>query len=433
MECAMNESIQAAFDRIRGLGTPEDLEAEGALGRIPDPRSAVNSHIHLPPNFSAFASVRQAVELASSQGVRILGASNYYDFSVYADLAAEGAKHRVFPLFGLEIMARITGPAGGSILINDPGNPGRMYICGKGIVRFNPMTPAAQHLMSRIRSNDDDRMRRMAEKLEEVFDAAGAGTGLTAEKIADRIVERYGVERTALCLQERHLAQAFQEALFERFPPEKRIEKLARICGSRPKASAHDHVMIQNEIRFHLMKKGKRAFVPEYFVDFAEAYRLTLELGGIPCYPTLADGTDPICPYEDPPEKLNEELLAKRVYCAEYIPIRNKPEVLERYVRSAREAGLVITGGTEHNTLNLIPLEPACVGGAPVPDAIRKVFWEGACVVAAHQFLRLHGRCGYVSDSGHLNPAFSDREQRIDYFRRLGGAVIARYDEQSSR
>jgi hypothetical protein len=159
---------------------------------------------------------------------------------------------------------------------------------------------------------------------------------------------------------------------------------------------------------------------------------LILELGGIPCYPTLADGTWPICAYEDPPEKLVEVLLTNKVYCAEFIPIRNKPEMLERYVRVVRAAGLVITGGTEHNTPDLIPLEPTCIGGAPVPEAIREIFWEGACIVAAHQFLRLHGRCGYVDDAGELNPAFDDRERRIEHFRRLGAAVIERYYEQSS-
>ena len=46
------------------------------------------------------------------------------------------------------------------------------------------------------------------------------------------------------------------------------------------------------------MKAGKPAFVEETFVSFEEAHRLILELGGIPSYPTLADGASPICPFE---------------------------------------------------------------------------------------------------------------------------------------
>jgi hypothetical protein len=186
---------------------------------------------------------------------------------------------------------------------------------------------------------------------------------------------------------------------------------------------------MQHEIRSCLMKVGKPAFVPENFVDFDQAYRLVLELGGIPCYPTLADGASPVCAYEDPPEKLVEELKRSRVYCAEFIPIRNKPAVLERYVRAMRVAGIVVTGGTEHNTPDLLPMEPECTQGLPVPEEVKKVFWEGACVVAAHQFLSLHGKCGYVDGNGMLNPAFSGVEDRISSLARLGAAVLARYHE----
>jgi hypothetical protein len=420
------------MDRIRALGSPEQLEAVAARARLPSIRPKVNAHIHLPPNFSAFESVRQAVELASVQGIGVLGASNYYDFSVYADLASEARMRRIFPLFGLEIIALLKDLAAAGVLINDPGNPGKMYICGKGIIRFGPMTPVAQDLMTRIRRNDEARMRRMVQQIEAIFAASGVKTGLTADEIIDGVVGRHRVDKEAVCLQERHIAQSFQEALFELFPQEKRIEKLTSILGVPPKAAPDNRVKVQNEIRTHLMKMGKPAFIPESFVSFSEAYRLILELGGIPCYPTLADGTWPICAYEDPPEKLVEVFLSNKIYCAEFIPIRNRPEMLERYVRVVRAAGLVITGGTEHNTPDLIPLEPTCIGGAPVPEAIKEIFWEGACIVAAHQFLRLHGRCGYVDDAGELNPAFDDREPRIDHFRRLGAAVIERYYEQSS-
>ena len=34
-------------------------------------------------------------------------------------------------------------------------------------------------------------------------------------------------------------------------------------------------------------------------------------------------------------------------------------------------------------------LKTTCVGGLPVPEKLRGIFSEGACVVAAHQFLRL--------------------------------------------
>ena len=68
-----------------------------------------------------------------------------------------------------------------------------------------------------------------------------------------------------------------------------------------------------------------------------------------------------------------------------------------------RAAGLVVTAGTEHNTLDLLPIEPACLKAAPVPDEVKEIFWEGACVVAAHQFLTLHRRV-WALWMGRANP-----------------------------
>ena len=100
--------------------------------------------------------------------------------------------------------------------------------------------------------------------------------------------------------------------------------------------------------------------------------------------------------------------------------------MLVRYVKAVREAGFVVTAGTEHNTLDLIPMEPTCRQQEQVPEEIKRVFQEGACVVAAHQYLGLNGQSGYVDGSGNLNPDFEDGEKRIDYFHRLGAAVVSR-------
>jgi hypothetical protein len=243
------------------------------------------------------------------------------------------------------------------------------------------------------------------------------------------VARRHGCPRERIYLQERHVCQAFQEAIFVKVPAAERIEKLTRAFGltSAPKFGPDEAVKIQNEIRAQLMKAGKPAYVDETFVNFEQAYRLILELGGIPAYPTLADGTSPICPFEQPVEKLITDLKARGFECAEFIPIRNAPEVLSHYVRAMRASGLVVTAGTEHNTLDLLPLEPACVKGAPVPPEVQEIFWEGACVVAAHQFLTLHGGCGFVDTQGRPNPNYPNATTRIAAFRSLGEAVIQRY------
>jgi hypothetical protein len=403
----------------------EILSSLTETDRLPR-RLLVNAHIHLPPNFSAFDTVQQAVGLAAEQEVRVIGVSNYYDYRVYADFIAEARRRGIFPLFGLEIIALLDDLVQAGIKINDPGNPGKMYICGKGISRFDPMTAEAQELLQAIRDKDSTRMTAMVTRLEEVFRAAGLETGLDEEAIKAGIVRRHGCAPETVYLQERHVAQAFQEAIFERITPEERGSALTRLFGVAPKCDLQDAPGIQNEIRSHLMKAGRPAYVTETFVGFEHAYRLILALGGIPCYPTLADGTAPICPFEDPVERLIADIRARGIYCAEFIPIRNSPETLTRYVRAMRGAGLTITAGTEHNTLDLIPLRPACARGQAVPEELEAIFWEGACVVAAHQYLTSQGKIGFVDDRGRPNPAFGSDEERILAFARLGEAVISR-------
>ena len=69
-------------------GTTENTFPHGAghLNAAPNRAPRVNTHVHLPPNFSAFRAVEQALELAADAELQVLGASNYYDFSVYRAL-----------------------------------------------------------------------------------------------------------------------------------------------------------------------------------------------------------------------------------------------------------------------------------------------------------------------------------------------------------
>ncbi len=407
------------------LGDPAELLSNAE--NMPRTPIRSNAHIHLPPNFSAFDTVAQAVSLAAGEGVEVLGASNYYDYHVYAEFAEEAKRYGIFPLYGLEIITLDDDLLSQGVRINDPGNPGKFYLCGKGITQFAPMNDEACERLAVIRQNDSERMDEMAEKMAAVFAAQGLETGLSASAIKAQIARRSDCPADTVYLQERHLAQAFQEAIFEHAAPSERPAILERLFGTAPKADRDDAAGIQGEIRSHLMKAGKAAFVDETFVGFDHAYRLILALGGIPSYPTLADGTSPICSFETPIESLIEAIQSRGITAAELIPIRNTPEALGDYVRAMRKAGLVVTAGTEHNTLDLLPIEPTCLKGAPVPDDVRAIFEEGTCVIAAHQYLTLSGKPGFVDAEGKPNAEYASPDERIKAFATLGAALIRRY------
>lgn len=425
----MSESVLEALHTLRDLGTPREMRRLADRGYGPRRRPKSNSHIHLPPNFSAFESVEEALSLAAEQGIGILGVSNYYDFEVYGEFTARARAAGIFPLFGLEIICLVDDLVREGVRVNDPGNPGKFYFCGKGITRFAEMTRRAKAILGKIRANDAERTAEMIRSMGRFLTEHGLPIGLTESDVIDRVVRRHRSPKETVTLQERHVAQAYQEAVFDCVLPDGRADALGRILNGLSESAAKGPVRVQNEIRSQLMKAGKPAFVAETFITFGEAYDLVLELGGIPCYPTLADGADPICEYETPVEKLIYETKKRNIHAAEYIPIRNKPEVLASYVKAMRSAGLVVTAGTEHNTIDLLPIEPTCAKGAPIPEEILEIFWEGACVAAAHQFLSLSGECGFVDEAGNPNSDYETAEERIQAFRGIGAAVIQRYYE----
>ena len=111
----------------------------------------VNTHVHLPPNFSAFETAEDAVETAAAEGVRVLGASNFHDRRIYGRFAEAAAAAGIVPLFGIESISIIDAERDAGMQVNDPANPGRIYLCGKGVDPFAAPTASAGALAARAR------------------------------------------------------------------------------------------------------------------------------------------------------------------------------------------------------------------------------------------------------------------------------------------
>ncbi len=414
-----NDDLEAlgASAALRALGSPEALRSR-VLPEDPGPTPPHNCHLHLPPNSSAFISPEQAVRLASAQQCVLVGANNYYDFSVYERFTAAARAAGVLPLYGLEIICRDQRLAEAGVKVNDPANPGRIYLCGKGVVRFGQPGARAQEILGRVREIDRQRIVAMMERCVEALCPLGCPIRLSPATVIADIAARVGVEADTIVLQERHLAQALQQAIFAAVPVDRRAGKLAPLLGGAVElCGADDAAGWQQLLRSRLMRAGAPAYVVERHVGLDEARALIGDLGGLVAYPVVGDGMTPPSPFEADPAVLAAWLRAQGIPLAEFIPPRNHPEALARQVVALRRAGLVVTAGTEHNAEELLPIDPRCLGGAGVPEAARRIFWEGARVIAAHQFLVAHGRPG-------LSAAPVD-EARIADFAALGGAVVA--------
>jgi hypothetical protein len=385
---------------------------------------AFNTHLHVPPNFSAFTTVEDVAEIAAQEGVSVIGTSNFHDFGVYDRFDAAARRHGLAALFGLEFISVLEEEQRRGVKINDPANPGRAYICGKGIPAPTAPSPASRAFIDAAKASNEARTTHMVELMAETFAEAGLEAGVSYASIVEAVAARAQVPAEWVVLQERHVALGFQAALFERLPAERRGDLLTRLYGRAPTAAVNDSVATQGELRARLMKAGCRCFVEETPIAFREGLRFVLGLEAIPVYPTLADGVLPICGFEDPVSALIERLGGYDIHGAELIPVRNRPEVVDAYVTAFRAAGIFVLVGTEHNTQERIPVTPTCLGGVPLSEEVQRITWEGTRIVAAHQHQRQKGEAGYVDGAGRLNPAFPDAESRIRWFAELGEHVL---------
>jgi hypothetical protein len=93
----------------------------------------VNAHLHTPFSFSAFDNINQALDMAVAEGVKVVGVNDFYSTDGYAEWADGCAKRHLFPLFNIEFISLNRDDQAKSIRVNDPNNPGRTYLSGKGL------------------------------------------------------------------------------------------------------------------------------------------------------------------------------------------------------------------------------------------------------------------------------------------------------------
>ncbi len=388
---------------------------ENGSGIIPD----VNSHIHSPYSFSAFKDLHQAFVLASQENVRVLGINDFNTSEGYPEFYDLSLRYRIFPLFNIEFMGLMKDEQGKGIRINDPNNPGRIYFSGKGLDFPVNKKSGVFDKVNIITEESHNQVRAMIEKLNEHLDRLDSSLKLDFAEIQ----RKYAMNM----VRERHVAQALRIMIFENFnTPAERKDFLKRLYGNRdPLADLNNSAAVENEFRSRLLKSGGLAFVeeaPGAFMDIKEIMSIIKNAGGIPCYPVLLDDTKGhFTEFESDMEKLFLKLESINVSCIELIPTRNDLKELGRFVNYFNKKGFVILFGTEHNTPSPEPMKVFARGAVPLDDGLRTTAYNGACVIAAHQYLRARGEEGYIFLSG------TDRERKRAEFEELGKAVIERF------
>ena len=206
----------------------------------PGPRLTFNTHLHVPPNFSAFTTVEDAVETVGQgrrEGHRHLQLPQLRRLRPLR--RGRAAQHGLKALFGLEFISVMDEAMRADMTVNDPANPGRAYICGKGIP--SPSDPGARGrgLHGRRQGRPTrPATRRMVDLTRELYAQAGLELDVTYDSIVELVCERANVPAEWVILQERHVALGFQEALFAALPVDQRPAFLEKLYGQPAKAAA---------------------------------------------------------------------------------------------------------------------------------------------------------------------------------------------------
>jgi hypothetical protein len=381
----------------------------------PDPVQGilkVNNHVHTPWSFSAFRSVEEAVRMADKEGVKILGINDFYVTSGYTEFIEKCRLYRLFPLLNVELIGISREDQQAGVRVNDPGNPGRTYISGKGLAFPSVLPVKQQQKLDRVVSESNHQVAQMIDLLNRWLEYHQTGISLSMEEIMK--------EHARDLLRERHVAKALRVKIDQQAGSDKDYYKLLeQVYGGNPTQKKREDVPgIEEELRARLLKAGAPAFVPEdekAFMNLEEIITIIEDAGGIPTYPMLLDGAaGAVTEFENDREQLLNRLKKRGFRSVEMIPLRNRIGVLREYAEYFYENGFIVSFGTEHNTTALLPLTVSCRNQEPLDEKLMQISYRGAACLAAHQYM-------YVKE-GPRYPILEREEME-----HLGMAVLNHY------
>lgn len=377
----------------------------------------VNAHIHTPYSFSAFEKLSDALDMASAEGVSVVGINDFFSMSGFREWE-EGCKSRkLYPLYNIEFIGMNHEDRDAGLRVNDPANPGRTYITGKGL--RNPVHLPEPYFskLETVRNEANSRVEAMCGKLNEILVDKAVNFSMDFEWVKKRF--------TKGLIRERHLAKALRLKVYEFCNKDEVCIKdmmFNLFDGRELQSDFKDEASVENEIRSNLLKAGCKAFVPgsnKAFLSMNEVIEIIRAAGGIPTYPFLGDNAKgEYTAFERNVSDAAATLKKRGLFSVEFIPSRNDIDLLDEYASYLFDDGFVVTFGSEHNTPKMDPVELSARGGIPLTDKLLEINYKGACIIAAHQNLVNQGLSGYIDKNG-----FPETENR-DEFISLGDQLI---------
>ena len=164
--------------------------------------------------------MKQVFEMAREEQVRVLGINDFYTMAGYEEFHDLAADYKLFPMFNIEFMGLLKDEQKNGIRVNDPTNPGRTYLSGKGLDFPVNLEGNSLKKLENVRTESLNQTRKMVELASKQLQAADPGLSLDY----DDILEHY----TRGMVRERHIARVIRIKIFEKYDGEEQRKAILK-------------------------------------------------------------------------------------------------------------------------------------------------------------------------------------------------------------
>ena len=136
----------------------------------------VNAHLHTPYSFSAFDKLTDALDRAVNENVKVVGINDFYSMDGYKEWNDGCIERKLFPLFNIEFISLQEEDQAAGIRVNDPNNPGRTYLSGKGLAYPVDLPEPYATQLANVRNESNEQVKTMCGKLNDVLASTMPGS-----------------------------------------------------------------------------------------------------------------------------------------------------------------------------------------------------------------------------------------------------------------
>lgn len=355
-----------------------------------------NIHVHTPFSFSAFSSIEELVSTAAQERVAILGINDLNTADGFREFAACCRASKIFPVYNIEFMVEndisSAYPANGKL----PTTYFTGELSGKALPHPLPFPGDVHNLIASIWKGSQDRIWKMIDLLNKVLADCEIPVSLDYTEIR--------LKHAKASVYEQHVACALNSAIKKTAPsaPEMEVwyERLMGDCKTVNNETHSKELCIIN----NLLSPGKKAYIAvpaDISLTIAQARRLILQMGGIPCYQCKLSSISTADDAQTKAKELADTLIKRKIHAVEFIPQWTDAATLHTFMTFFHKRNFCVSIGTGHFASFNKSTIPLTSNGKPISEELLSIGYEGACILAAHQEYRIHRQPGFLDEEGN--------------------------------